>query len=143
MPEYSKVGPIARLTAAVGTPLLLTLAPHKPIALGVGVAAIACLIRMTLADGPSSSIDKEIEKRAAHDVIMTSPANRLVRFVLAATFAYAGVTFALRWVESSTLSKQLLAGDMQAMGTVSVAWTGCFVDSYLCGIWLATASAGQ
>lgn len=141
-PDYGKLGPVAALASASVVPLVLTLAPHEMVALGIGSSLVCALCRMTFTDGTLSADAEKIEAKAARDVVFTSSGNRAVRIALGSVYLYAAVTFARRTLDSTVLAR-LLDLDVAAAGAASLVWTGCLVDGYFAGLWCTSGVNGE
>ena len=135
---YKKVAALATVTI---TPLVLTAAPHEPIALAVGCGLAATIIRMTFQPTATAGFEEKVEAKAARDVVMTSTGNRLTRLALGSTYLYAAITFASRWTKEARARGSLF--ELHPAGMLMLAFAGCFVDMYVGGIWLTTGAEGQ
>ena len=133
MASLPQLGPIAGLAAATVTPLVLTTAPHQPIALAAGCGLAMALARLTI-DPPSaaaSNVDAEKEAAAIRNVVMTSDTNRLVRLLLGSIYIYASTTFALRMTDGAQLLSRLANVEPAAVGRLLLVWAGCMIGATL------------
>jgi hypothetical protein len=146
--DYSSWKPVALLAIGSVTPLVLTLAPAEPVALGAGCLLAAALTKLTFNPaGPApKSYDKAVEENAIKAVVMTSDTNRIVRLLLGSVYTYASITFAIRMakpVDDVRLITRLVSFDPYAIGLLSLTWFACLVDFFFAGLWFSSGWCGQ